>query len=158
MLSFEIIDISKSTKEDPIKTTIVESTGKTIMDAIRNLERKIKNRLYYGHSKVLIISKDIIKRDGLSLIIDSFIRDIEVRETMNIVISNEATAKELLNTDGVTDPVVSFEMERIIKSDNKSVGSTKNVLLYEVFNTLKSKGSNVVFPLFKTVKTMKKLL
>ena len=80
-------------------------------------------------SKVLIISKDIIKRDGLSLIIDSFIRDIEARETMNIVISNEATAKELLNTDGVTDPVVSFEMERIIKSDNKSVGSTKNVLL-----------------------------
>ncbi|HHT38561.1 MAG TPA: Ger(x)C family spore germination protein [Mollicutes bacterium] len=157
-LSFEIIDLAETTKEGPIETTIIESTGKTIMDAIRNIERKIKNRLYYGHSQVLIISKDVIQRDGLALIIDSFIRDIEVRETLNIVISNEPTAKELLNADGVTDSVVSFEMKRIIKSDNETVGSTKNIALFEVFNALKSKGASIVLPLFKTVKNDEEII
>jgi spore germination protein KC len=49
MLSFEVVDLTKPTKETTLSAILLESEGKTLFDAARNAKKKVVNKLYFGH-------------------------------------------------------------------------------------------------------------
>ena len=63
--------------------------------------------------------KKIAEEDGINSIIDVFLRDGEGRETFNLVVSQQNSAKDLLKCEGTDEKVVSYEIREILDKDNK---------------------------------------
>ncbi|MDD2377596.1 MAG: Ger(x)C family spore germination protein [Bacilli bacterium] len=153
IVSYEIISLSESSKQQELtQTSFIESSGVTLFDAFRNSKKRAMNKLYFSDAQAIIISKEVAKKDGINSIIDVFIRDGEIRETINLAISAEETAKELFLDKGIDTNIVGFELKKIITSDNRVTSSTKNVELFKTFNLLKGEGNSLALPLFHTVK------
>jgi len=154
-LSFEIVDLGESSKEKTVKTEIIESVGDTIFDAVRNAKKRVMSKLYFGNTQVIVISNQIAKKYGISSITNWFLRDAELRETSDFVISQEDTAKEILTQSVVDYSITSYEIKKIVRNDNAVTSSTKGTKIYQIFNTLKDNGCSLVLPLFHTVKNEK---
>lgn len=151
-LSYEIINLSDSSKNKTAVTKIIESTGDTIFDAIRNAKKRVMNKLYFANMQIVVVSKEIAEKDGLGSIIDWFIRDVEVRETINFAVSEEKTAKEILDISCVDSPITSYQIKKIIRGDNSTTSSTMDVVLYKIYNIFKSDSASLALPVFHIIK------
>jgi len=144
-LTFEVIDLTGDIKSG-IKTQLVESNGKTIHDAIRNAGRKIHSRLYFGNNAALVIGNKVVSEESIASIVDLLLRDLEPRETMEIVVSSEKTARELLKVKTVEDAIDSYNIRKMIENDDRITASTKHTELYQVKETLNTEGKSLALP------------
>lgn len=146
-LTIETIDVSSAGKEGTGKSQLVEGEGKTIFEAVRNAKKRLVKKLYVSDVKVIVISNQIARQEGIKSSLDWFIRDAETRETAIPIISQEQTAKEILAAGGVDDKIISEELEKIIDSDRKITASAKKIASYQTFNILQSgKETALVLP------------
>ena len=150
-LTFEIIDIAKSSKENGIKTTYVESDGKTLFDAIRNAKKRVTDKLYFSNAQIVILNKDIAKEEGVYGIINWFLRDAETRETLNLIISKEQSAKDIIMKKGVDNVINSYEIKEIINEDNEITSSTINAEMYQIYNILNNHTKSLSLPVVHCV-------
>lgn len=151
-LSFEIVDLTVPVKEKGLGTKITESEGKTLFDAARNAKKRVANKLYFGHTQIIVISEEIARSEDFSSMIDWFLRDGECRETICIAISQEKTARDILSIEGIDQAIVANKIRKIVESDKKVTSSTLCIELYEVFNTLKAEGKSLILPVVHNVK------
>lgn len=147
-ITFEIVDMTGNVKQQGVQSMILESTGETLFDAVRQAKRRIVNKVYFGHMETVVISEEIARNVDIGDIIDFFMRDAEVRETLSIVVSQEANAHDLIAIEGIGHPLLSFEIKKIIREDNKVTSSTPFIQLYNIHETLHEEGLEVVLPVF----------
>jgi spore germination protein KC len=150
-LAFEYVDLSESSKNKGIATKIIESSGSTVFDAIRNAKKRVKSKLYFDQAQSIIVSKEIAKEDGLNEVIDYFFRDTEFRETIKLIISDEEKAKDLLKAKSIDNPSTGHEIQEIIDNDNNIVSATKRIMLFELYNTLQNESESISTPSFHLV-------
>ncbi len=151
LLSFEFVDLSGSVKENGPESKIIESEGKTIFEAVRNAKKKLRNKLYFGHAQMLIINQDIAKEEDIGSIMDWFMRDGEVRETINMAISREQTAQDIFNAVGIDQKILSIKLRQILETDNKITASTLSMELYNAFETINTPGKDLALAALRTV-------
>ncbi|QUH25255.1 Ger(x)C family spore germination protein [Serpentinicella alkaliphila] len=72
--------------------TTIGSKGLTIFDALRNMSKIAKRRLYIGHIKSLVIDEKIAK-EGLGEVVSFFAQDMEVRLEMIVLVTNDPPEK-----------------------------------------------------------------
>lgn len=155
-LSFEVYDLQGTAVGEPIKTEIIESTGKTIFDAVRNAKKRAANKLYFAQSNIVILSQQIAKEEGVNSMLDWFTRDPEIRETLHLVISKEKSAEELLRADKLTGTTVSTDIQNIVEKDQSITGDTENKPLYKIYNILNSEGMSLTLPAIHLTNNNKK--
>lgn len=148
-LTFECADLNSVSKNNPPKAMLLETEGKTVFDAVRNTLERVANKLYFAHIEVLIISESIAREDGIRSIVDWFMRDLEPREDINVVIARTATSKELLTTKCINNNFVSSEMNLLIRNTKKYTSYTRQVQLQEAIDEIQSDGTNLVVPAFE---------
>ena len=90
------MEVLNTNKKDS-KNYIIYSKGKTLNEAINKANDKSDKKIYGGHLNQLIVSKDIFNKKNTE-IIDSFIRLTEVKDEIDLFLSKEDTACELLET------------------------------------------------------------
>lgn len=151
LLTFEIVDLSVSIKDSGMDSTYVEAEGKTILEGIRNAKKRLYNKLYFGNANVAIISEAVAREEGIRNIIDVFLRDAEFRVTLSVLVSQESTAKEVLLVKGTDHKIISHELQEILEQDHKVTGSTRNMHVFEIYNTLRSPGISLVLPACRLV-------
>lgn len=149
-ITYEIVDLTRDIKETGVQPKIVEAEGKTLFDAARNAKKRLVNKLYFGNTQIIIVSQDVAK-EGISFIVDWFLRDAECRETINIVVSQQETAKDILTLKGIDEMLVAYEVRKIIEEDQNVTASTKSAELYSIFNTLHDEGISLTVPAFHGV-------
>ncbi len=149
--AFEVVNIDVSNKIEVVKTEIVETMGKTLFDTSRNAKKRLMNKLYFGDMEVVIIDKKIAEKDGINTILNWFLRDTEIRGTLNFVISEEKTAMEILNNNALNHPIVGLLIKEILKNDNGVTSSTIYQPLYRAYNNLHDNGCSLAFPIFRIV-------
>ncbi len=149
MLTFEVIDLSSSNKEDGIKTKTINSSGKTISESIKSAIAVSSHQLNFSNTELIIISNELGTHKGLFNILNFFIRDCGIRETIKVIISEEETASSLLVSDEITNNIISFNIVDIIETSGKMNLYTKIVQLYNVINILSAEGLELVLPVFK---------
>ena len=137
-LSYEIANLSGSDKNGVIDSVIVESEGNTLFDAARNAKRREVNRLFLGSAYIVVISQALAQEDGISHVIEWFLRDAECRETMYMVLSQKESAKEILQSSDKEKSIVSVKLHDIISEDNKVTASSIKKMLYQVFDAIQS--------------------
>ncbi len=138
-ITFEIVDLQTGTKNASIKSKLLEAEGKTVFDAIRNALKFISPKLYFGHTEIAIISEEVAK-EGVTGIVDFLSRDIEPRLTIDLLVSREKTAKELLYSQSISTEVRSFEINEMLNTQ-KDLGKAPKVQLYQFMNDLPCQGN-----------------
>lgn len=134
----------KGGKDTKISTKLLSSEGISVFDAVRNSIKLSGKKLYFSHAKVLIVSKDIAQ-EGLIPVIDWVNRDAEPRYTMNILVSKEKTAKEILVKQDETTDILSFNLNDMLAAE-KSLAHAPKVEVWNFINDISGKGISAILP------------
>lgn len=147
LFSVEIVNVKTGGVEPNISSEIISVEGESWFDAARNAIKVSGKRLYFSHTKIVIISKEIAE-DGLIQILDWLNRDAETRLTIKVMVSKEKTAEEVLSSTGTTSEIHSFELDNMLTAQ-PSVPKFPNVMLSELINNLAGKGISTTLPAIK---------
>lgn len=145
LMTAEIIDLRGGAKETKIQSKRIEMEGKTLFDAARNIIKVSGKKLYWGHADVFVISEDVA-REGILPVIDYIMRSTERRLTINILVSKEKTAKELLAQQSITTEIRAFEMDEMINSEKRSLSKVPAVDVRDFVNDLTGEGVSATLP------------
>ncbi len=144
----EIADLSKSIKDSGLGSKRVETKGKTIFEAVRNAKRKMNNRLYFGNMHIIAIGEQTARSDGIAGAVDWIMRDAETRETISLLIAQGSDGKDLLESEGADQPIISLAIDSIVNDDNQVTSSTNQIDLYKAYDILNGQGMNLTLPAF----------
>lgn len=144
VITAEIVGFQGSGRDTKIKSKLIESYGDTIVDATRNLLKIISPRPYYGHLEVVIISQKVAQ-EGIIDILDSLNRYREVRLTLDILVSEGKTAKEILDSQIITLEIHSFDIQKMLDSQI-ALSKVPRAKVYEIVNALSGEGISPVLP------------
>lgn len=145
LITVEIVSQNMTNKAIGSQTTLSESEGYTMLDAIRNLIPKIGKRAYWGHCKVILINESIAE-ESIIPVLDLFERDAEARSNIHLIISSENTAKEIFTSGQSTNKNISFLLDNIL-NNTKNVGKYPKLSLFEFIASLEKPGVSEVLPM-----------
>jgi spore germination protein KC len=126
------------------------SKGKTVFDAIRNATHESPSKLFWSHSKVLVLGKNLA-RQGVIPILDFFSRDADERRLVLIAIS-EGTAKEIITANVKTKKLPAFGLRDVLEGNYKSTSKTVMTTLNDIIRTVYSTACPLI-PVVKIVKS-----
>jgi spore germination protein KC len=152
-LTVDIADTSNAGKDKPVITSLIETEGDTIFEAIRNAVKMTAYKLYFPNCQVVIIGKDVAA-ESIQPIVDWFMRDAEPRLTMELFVSQESTAKEILKQTSVTMAITSFEIDKVYELNEKTQPNAKYQTIYEIYNTLSSNEMALTLPAMDLAENM----
>lgn len=145
-VTVELIDIQQG-KDINMHSKYITLSGNTMFEISRNMIALIGKKLYWSHSKSIIISEDIA-RDGISGILDWYSRDAETRTDARVLVSKENTAKEVLKSKPVTENYTSFELSKLLKNED-TLSNVPVVDLWDILDTLAQDGLSTWLPTVK---------
>jgi len=145
-LTFETVDLSKPIKQTGLKSKIIESQGRTILDAIRNARKIPTGKLYFGNMPIVIVSKEIAEAGGVEDIISWLLRDVEPRETIRIIVSKKKTAGEIFTLSKKNESVLSYDILNTIQSDHMITASTIDMQIFQAYNAMNGEGIPLMLP------------
>ncbi len=91
---------------------IMSVTGRTVTDAANNLQLRLNQKLFLGHTRVLAISEEVARR-GIQDIMDGYRREPQIRRLMwPIIVKGEAASLLKIKPQLAQIPVV-FLMDLI---------------------------------------------
>lgn len=141
-----------ATTENPTEGTLqhflVNAKGLTIFDAVRNLILENGKKVYFGHLNYIIVSEQIA-REGITQVLDLFMRDIESREDMWIFVANpNFSASDVLHGISYKELVSYIEDAT---SNAKNIAKFYPAKMYELIKSINEKGSDGIVPLISKV-------
>lgn len=142
--TFELLDAA----QDKANAKLLEAEGDTLFDCARNAILKSKKKLFFSHSRVVVISNQLAS-EGVTPLLDFLIRDNEPRTNLDLIISKEKTAGEILQQEPVTDHLVSIEIAEQLQKNLNSLGEAPTVNLYQAINILSDNSSSLILPTIK---------
>ncbi|MCK4258319.1 MAG: Ger(x)C family spore germination protein [Halanaerobiales bacterium] len=144
IVTVEILNPQTSGKGTEFVPVLFSIEGKSIFDAIRNFVSRTGKKLYWSHTKVIIICEEVARK-GIIPVLDFVHRDGEVRSDMWILISKEKTAKEILKSDIKINNSVSFHLEGILKSQI-SIMKYPKIELWNFIQRFSATGISPILP------------
>ncbi|OPX44222.1 spore germination protein B3 precursor [Ruminiclostridium hungatei] len=143
-LTVEIIDLKSGGKDVVIHSKKLESYGDSFFDAVRNTIKFNSQKLYWGHVETIVISQKVA-REGILQILDFLARDAEPRLSIDILISKEDTAAQILNSQSITTEVRAFEVNEMLDVE-KALSKSVKTEVYQFINALGDEGVSAVVP------------
>jgi spore germination protein KC len=122
-------------------TFMISDTGDTLSEAYRHLQGKLSRRIFFSHSRVLIIGEELAKK-GVSHILDFYSRFHEPRMNSYIMFS-KGKAFEIIKNKPTLESVTAEETRELTKL---SVGLSVNIK--EFLDMLLTEGLEPVAPQF----------
>lgn len=100
---------------------IHKSTGTTIYDAMQNNLKINPEKIYLSHTKVLIVSEELVSKQGLRSVIDFFDRNPEMRHNTLFLISKKGEFEKVFLPNAKLNIDTGKIIDKLIK--NGSVNS-----------------------------------
>lgn len=124
---------------------IVYSTkGKTIRDAVWRSTFESPRKLFFAHTRVLVVSEQAARR-GLAPLIDGYLRNPDSRETVSVLIS-EGSARRILEQLMQIQIVPGDGMKETIRGEAKYFSALPNVNINKLAMGLASSTRSAVIP------------
>lgn len=143
-ITVEAVNMKDTDFQPNIQSYKIERIGDAIFDSIREMIRISSKHLYWGHATTLIVSGEVAK-DSIMPTLDLIARDPETRMAMDIFISKEKTAKELLNTQSFATDIRSYELNTMV-NESKNLIAVPEKKVYELINDLALPKTHSVLP------------
>lgn len=144
-LTFELLDLSGGVQNGSIRGKLIESDGDTIADAVGAATKRAEKALYFSDCKVVIFSKDVAA-NGMTPVLDWLNRDPQPRFTVQLLISQDATAGDIFKNNNSGQQVVSFNISSITEESYTSWGRYFPVKLHDADSILLGQGKSLTMP------------
>ncbi len=141
-ITYEFLDLSN----DKMGSKLIESDGDSIFDCARKAVGKIGKKLYFSDCKLVVMSKEIAS-GGILTLTDWLMRDTEPRININLAVSGEKTAADILRLKPIANPLVGLEMWQALEKNISTLGEAPDIKLYEVNNVLAAETDSLILPL-----------
>lgn len=151
LITVELADVQSQGKESKVASKIIQTEGLTILDAIRNMIKISGRKLYFSHAKVVIISQDVA-REGVTQVVDLLARDSEPRLEINLIVSKEKSAKELLEYESIGENLHCIGMYEILKSQ-RNLSKAPFIENYKFIQALYSEEESAILPVANIVQS-----
>lgn len=104
-----------------------KSTGSSIYDAIQNNSKINPEKFYFTHTKVIIVSEELAKSQGIKPVIDFLQRNVEIRQNTLFLISKKGEFEKIFLPDAKLDIDTGSIIEKIVnnRSSNSFVFESK---------------------------------
>ena len=122
-------------------TFMISETGSTFSEAYRHLQSKLSRRIFFSHSRVLLIGEELAKK-GVSHVIDFYSRFHEPRMNSHIMFT-KGNAFEVISSEPTLESVSAEETRELTKL---SVGL--HVTINEFLDMLLTEGLEPIAPQF----------
>lgn len=152
--TFDLAETSGSGKDTKVETKLVEVDASSFFEATQLTSKKISKSLNWSNAQIIIVSEELAK-EGIAKILDFAMRNEETRLTLEVIISAEKTAGEILKLTSVGNDVHSFAIDKQLENNQLTISNVPYVLLYEMMSTLQSKGTSLTLPVIKKQKNIK---
>lgn len=123
-------------------TIVLSGTGRTIADAIANLQEKLPRRIFWGHVKAIVFGEKAAKA-GIRQHLDFLSRQPQTRLRSNVLIAN-GTAKSVLE---LLPPIEQSSAEVLRELSKSEI--LLNVTLKDALQMLSSDTKAAAFPMVK---------
>lgn len=128
---------------------IISKTGKTIDDAVNNLQQELANRVFFGHLRIIVVNQALAK-SGLQDVQDFFRRNAEIRRLAWLIIS-KGPAGPIIEATPQLSRVPTLYL--VSTMDNAvRMGKIPNVFLGNYWSTRSSNGRDPVLPFISLYK------
>lgn len=109
---------------------IIQSTGDTFFEAMRNATMKFDRKIFVTTSRVLIISEEAASR-GIADFLDFWVRDHEPRSSSYLLIAKGCDASEIIGITGGINDMPSLYIEDLISANRaNSKSMDKNLFQF----------------------------
>lgn len=125
---------------------IIESSGKTITEAVQNATLMQGKKIFPGHNRIIVISEEMAK-EGLSQTLEFFSSNTFARKNVNVVISR-GKAIDIIKTKLNQGMLPADILQKLITNANE-IGYADNVLLYEFERSMKNNHDSDILPVVK---------
>ena len=138
-ISVQVIDPSQVSSKQPSggKSPVVtyHANGKTVFEAVRKILALSPRKLYFAHLQLVVIGEELAK-NGLRDTVDFLARDQEIRNDFTLIVSQQATAKDVLNVLTPIEKVPANRMLNSLKVTQDAWGSTLEVDIEDLVTDL----------------------
>lgn len=145
MVTVEIVDTKEGMKSSQAGFKMMTLTGETMFDIVRGMISMTGKRLFWSHSKAIILSEEIA-REGVIKFIDWYNRDTETRSDVYIFVSKEKTAQEVIDQNSSTETLLSYELAQMMRAE-KNVSTAPVVEIWDFIDKLETSGEYALAPL-----------
>lgn len=144
ILTHEVLKpVSTKTSSDLIpETSIIQSSGLTVFDAIRNATLSFDRKLYFSHNRTFIFGEEFAKR-GIGDYINFFTYDNEPRESANVLVAQGSKAYEIVGINGGLATTSSRYLRDLIQNF-KYTSKTRDFTMNEYFRYFYGSGTPVL--------------
>ena len=153
-LSAEVITVGVKEK-DQVSANVVETDADTVFEGIRNMMTITTKKLYFGHCKAFVIGEKAAE-SGIAEILDMVIRNHELRIEVDVVVAKGCDAKDILMTEGIANPIMSYKIHDLMNTSPQAVGASPVTKAYKVFNSIQNEGVCTVVPTLEIVQVEEK--
>lgn len=101
--------VEGNSKEGESQTIVLDAKGKTILEALKNIELTSPKELYIRHLLVIVISEEVAE-EGLEEILDYLLRDPQSRKMFYLILARDCKAKDTLK---ILSPLEAFPSQSI---------------------------------------------
>lgn len=118
---------------------VMSSTGLTVVDAFNNMQKRLNQQLFYGHTRIIALGEDIAK-EGVTDVADAFRRDPQLRRLLwPVVVKGEAA--ELLRANPELEQIPTVFLMSLIETGAES-GRIPDMNLGKFYINLSSSSRN----------------
>lgn len=127
-------------------TIMIKSNAPTVFEAIRKASTETSRRLYFGHLQSFLISSSIAEKDGIKDFLDLFYRDHEIRENIDVIISQDISTEIILSSQSVLEKNAGVLIDKKIDNTYKNSSFSVPIELRKVIATLMEPSSSAIIP------------
>lgn len=133
-----------SSSEDPLFLTLTEK-GETMTEAARRIMLTRPRMPLWPHASVTVIGENLAQ-EKLSLIADLLMRNRNIRKNSTLVISHDASAQEILETETLLKPYPALAIDKLLQLQENQLGIYQPVTLEEFIEKLARPGVEPAVP------------
>jgi spore germination protein KC len=144
-VTVEIVDTKEGPKSSQAGFKVLTLSGQTIFDVVRGMISITGEKLFWSHSKAIVISEELA-REGVIKVIDWYNRDTETRSDVYIFVSKEKTAQEVISLSSLTDSILAYELAQQMRTE-KNTSTAPVVEIFDFVDKLETSGEYAIAPL-----------
>jgi spore germination protein KC len=124
-------DTGKSTGSDSAKALVLTAKGKTIFDAVRNIQTHSDKTIFWGHAEYYLIGEEAAKENIIKYL-DFFTRDHELRIESKVYIVKDSTAKDFIEQFNESSDYYIHDKLEILGQNLKLLGTSQEMKIHEL--------------------------
>ncbi len=128
-VSVEVIQPASSESSTP-NAKVLKDNGNSVEDCLKRLVNAATKELHFSHCKLILFS-DAIAQEGISDLVDYFLRNPEYRSDLFLALVSGSEASEMLSKGEKEQRISSYDYASVIENSFTETGSVPPTKLYQ---------------------------